>query len=92
MNALHVEEFLALPQATGQNGGKQIGYRNCHRYLNNTEFVTLAKGGWIGTSAEESDFMKEVVTASLERKHAVVYALIDIPEQSTAQLRKKKGK
>lgn len=92
MNALHVEEFLALPQAKGPNGGEQIGYRNCHRYLNNTEFVTLAKGGWIGTTAEGSDFMKEVVTASFERKHAVVYALIDIPEQSTAQLRKKKGK
>ena len=92
MNAIHLEEFIAMPQAKdGPKGGVRIGYKNCYRYFNNTEFVTLAKGGWIGTAATGSEFMKEVVTASFERKHAVVYALIEMPEQSTAQLRKKKS-
>ncbi len=91
MNAIHLEEFLEMPQAkSGPKEGVRIGYKNCHRYFNNTEFVTLAKGGWIGTTAAGSEFMKEVVTASFERKHAVVYALIEMPEQSTAQLRKKR--
>ena len=88
MNSVHFEEFLTLPDARGgPSGGIRVGYKNCHRYFNNTEFVALAKGGWIGTSAQGSDFMKEVVTASFEGKRAVVYALIEVPEQSTSQLR-----
>ena len=88
MNAIHFEEFLKMPQALGPKDGLRLGYKNCFRYLNNTEFVTLAKGGWIGTSANGSEFMKEVVTASLQGRRALVYALIEIPEQGTAQLRK----
>lgn len=88
MNSLHFEEFLALPEAKGgPSGGIRVGYKNCHRYFNNTEFVALAKGGWIGTSAQHSDFMKEVVTASFEGNRALVYALIEVPEQSTSELR-----
>lgn len=88
VNSVHFEEFLKMPQAKGPRGGLQIGYKNCYRYFNNTEFVALAKGGWIGTNATGSEFMKEVVTASLEGKRALVYALIETPEQGTAQLRK----
>ena len=41
----HFEEFIAMPQAKdGPKGGVRIGYKNCYRYFNNTEFVTLAKG------------------------------------------------
>ena len=90
VNSVHLEDFLKMPQAKGPMGGLQVGYKNCYRYFNNTEFVALAKGGWIGTSAEGSEFMKEVVTASLEGKRALVYALIEVPEQGTAQLRKAK--
>ncbi len=80
-----------MPQAkSGPKEGVRIGYKNCHRYFNNTEFVTVAKGGWIGTAAEGSEFMKEVVSASFERKHAVVCALIEMPEHGTAQLRWKR--
>lgn len=88
MSSPHFEEFLTFPEAKGgPSGGIRVGYKNCHRYFNNTEFVSLAKGGWIGTSAQGSDFMKEVVTASFEGKRALVYALIEIPELSTAQWR-----
>ena len=88
MSSPHFEEFLTFPEAKGgPSGGIRVGYKNCHRYFNNSEFVSLAKGGWIGTSAQGSDFMKKVVTASFEGKRALVYALIEIPEQSTAQLR-----
>jgi hypothetical protein len=89
MNAIHLEEFLSFPQAQGGPlGGIRVGYKNCHRYFNNTQFVSLAKGGWIGTSAAGSDFMMQVVRASLENKRALVYALIKMPEQSTAQMRR----
>ncbi len=88
MSSPHFEEFLTFPEAKGgPSGGIRVGYKNCHRYFNNTEFVSLAKGGWIGTSAQGSDFMKKVVVASFEGKRALVYALIEIPEQNTAQLR-----
>jgi hypothetical protein len=94
MNALHLEEFLTFSEAkAGPNGGLRIGYKNCHRYFNNTEFVTLAKGGWIGTSAVGSEFMKEIVRASFEKKHALVYALISTPVQTTAEIRRvRKGR
>lgn len=89
MNALHFEEFLKLPEAhDGPLGGLRVGYKNCHRYFNNTEFVALVKGGWIGTNAAGSEFMKQVVTASLEGKHSLVYALIEVPMDSTAKVRK----
>ncbi len=88
MNSLHFEEFLTLPEAKdGPSGGIRAGYKNCHRFFNNTEFIALVKGGWIGTSAQSSEFMKEVVTASLSGKRALVYALIEVAEQSTSQLR-----
>lgn len=89
MNAFHFEEFLTLPEAQGgPSGGLRVGYKNCYRYFNNTEFVALVKGGWIGTTAAGSDFMKQVITASFEGKHALVYALIEVPLESTAKVRK----
>lgn len=89
MNAIHLEEFLSFPQAQGGPlGGIRVGYKNCYRYFNNTEFLKLAKGGWIGTSASGSDFMMQVVRASLENKRALVYALIKTSEQSAAQMRR----
>ena len=46
MTALHFEEFLTFPESMGgPSGGVRVGYKSCHRYFNNTEFVTLAKGG-----------------------------------------------
>jgi hypothetical protein len=88
LTAPHLQQFLKMPEAQGPKGGIQIGYKNCFRYFNNTEFITLAKGGWIGTSAQGSEFIKEVVRASLEGNRALVYALIEIPEKATAELRK----
>ena len=44
----HLKEFLLLPESEGDPGSRRIGYENCARYLNNTQFIELARDGWIG--------------------------------------------
>jgi hypothetical protein len=85
----HLEDFLKTPEAMPIKG-LRVGYKNCNRYLNNTQFTDLAKSGWIGTSAHESEFLKEVVSASLNGNRSVVLALLDIPDSGTRTIRKTK--
>lgn len=48
MGHSYLKRFLLLPEARGKHGGHRVGYNNCPRYLNNSQFVDLAREGWIG--------------------------------------------
>lgn len=72
----HLEAFLALSDSDGPRGGKRVGYDNCPRYLNNTQFVDLVREGWVGCGPQGFAFMHEVLKASQSGGRAAVLAVI----------------
>lgn len=87
MSAGHLDEFLELPEAKNSRGHLGIGYHNCPRYFNNTEFIQLAKSGWIGTSAQSADLLKDVLNASRDAGRQAMLAIIDTPRDKSAASR-----
>jgi len=80
----HLREFLALPEIRGPKGGLSVGYRNCPRYLNNTEFIQLARVGWIGTGTQAMPFLKKVLEANQKGGRAAMFAIIDREKSQSA--------
>lgn len=73
----HLTEFLTLPQASGKLGGKRIGYGNCPRYLNNTQFVELAREGWIGCEQNGFALIERVLEANQKGGKIAMLAVIE---------------
>lgn len=88
----HLREFLTLPEAKGVSGGLSIGYENCPRYLSNTEFIQLAKVGWIGAGPQSISLLKQVLQANREGGRSAMFAVIDTPKKKSASGRGKKIK
>ena len=63
------------PTMNGPKGGKRLSYQNVRRYFDNTEFVTIASGGWVGTTIEQSQFLEKAIVSTLETGRAVVFAV-----------------
>lgn len=72
-------EYWALisshPSLVGPKGGKRLSYRNVRRYFDNSAFVTIASGGWIGTNIHQSSVLQEAIRSTLESGRAVVFAV-----------------
>ncbi len=80
----HLREFLTVPEATGVQDGLSVGYHNCPRYLNNTEFIQLARVGWIGAGKKSAELLKKVLEANREGGRAAMLAVIDTPKERSA--------
>lgn len=87
MSEMHVREFLALPEAKGIKGGLSIGYHNCPRYLNNTDFIQLASIGWIGAGKQATSLMRQVLEANIQGGRSAMLTVIDTPRQPSALIR-----
>jgi len=90
MSSDHLDEFLQLPEAANSRGGTAVGYHNCPRYLNNSEFIQLAKSGWIGTSSQSASLLKDILAANKTGGRQAMLAIIDPPEEKTAAGRRRK--
>lgn len=70
---------VASGRLKGTKGGNLLTYENAGRRINNTEFVGLVAGSWVGTNIEQSEtlgpLIREVLstgkTVTLAVKHAV---------------------
>lgn len=62
-------------QFRGPRGGKVLTYQNVGRRINNTEFVSLVSGSWVGTSIEQSAFLRSVIRSVLESGKTVTFAI-----------------
>ena len=60
---------------TGKRGGKILTYENVGRRINNSEFVPLVAGAWVGTSIEQSAVLGELVRAVLATGKTVTIAI-----------------
>jgi hypothetical protein len=75
ISAPHLEHFLNQSEATSEGHGRRVGYKNCPRYLNNSEFVALARAGWIGCRTPTSGLIASILSARSEGR-AAIYAVI----------------
>lgn len=69
------KRLSAHPALVGPRGGTRLSYRNVRRYFDNTEFVTIASGGWVGTNIQQSAKLVEVIRATIQSGRAAVIAI-----------------
>ena len=85
----YLKHFLTLPEANGKHGGQRIGYGNCPRYLNNSQFVDLAREGWIGCGHQGCTLISEVISAGRAGGRSAMFAVIEGSGSKTASERRK---
>jgi hypothetical protein len=90
LSADHLSQFLNLPTAAGKDGSRSVGYHNCPRYLNNTEFIQLARTGWIGAGSQSAELMKKVLEANKQGGRVAMLAVIDTPKDESAAGRRRR--
>jgi len=86
----HLREFLILPESHGPKGGLSVGYHNCPRYLNNTEFIQLARVGWIGSGMQAVSLLQKVLKANQKGGRSAMFAIIDKERSQSATGRGRK--
>ena len=59
----------------GKRGGKVLTYENVGRRINNSEFVMLVAGSWVGTSIEQSAVLRDRIRTVLETGKTVTIAI-----------------
>lgn len=85
----HLTHFLTLPDVIGHHGGSRVGYDNCPRYLNNTQFVDLARDGWIGCDQKGYHLITEMLEAGKAGGKSAMLAVIQGTGATTASDRRK---
>jgi len=90
MGHSYLKRFLALPEARGKHGGYRVGYNNCPRYLNNSQFVDLAREGWIGCDQRGYVLISEVIKAGAEGGRSAMLAVIEGSGAKTSYERRKR--
>lgn len=71
---------------TGPRGGKVLTFKNVGRRINNSEFVGLVAGSWVGTSIEQSAVLSEIVRQVLETGKTVTIAIKHTPPPRTSEM------
>lgn len=63
------------PGVAGPRGGKFVSYKNVRRYFDNSEFINIASGGWVGTNIHQSSILREAIRSTLEAGRAALIAV-----------------
>jgi hypothetical protein len=66
--------LLKSRKARGKRGGVAVGWHNSPRRFSNSEFTSLLRSGWIGSSSGASDMLATVIEEVLGKKHMLVLA------------------
>ena len=83
----HLIEFLSCKEAT--DGRRlRVGYKNCLRYLTNTDFVSLARGGWIGSEPFATTILSALIAELRRDGRSQVFAVVDSKERDARLYRK----
>jgi len=59
----------------GLRGGNVLTYENVGRRINNSEFVGLIAGAWVGTSIEQSVILESLIREVLSSGKTVTFAI-----------------
>ncbi|WP_442775095.1 hypothetical protein [Sphaerotilus montanus] len=63
------------PGLIGPRGGKRLSYRNVRRYFDNSEFVSFASGGWVGSNAQQSSLLSTAIRETVHSGRVAVIAI-----------------
>lgn len=66
---------LALGHLAPTGGNPAVTYGDTIRYLNNTEFIALVQGGWIGSRSVTSRRIETYISRALRNRHSVTLAV-----------------
>jgi hypothetical protein len=69
------ELIIQHPTLVGPKGGNRLGYSNVRRYFDNTEFITIASNGWIGTNINQSSMLEAAIKSTLENGRTAILAI-----------------
>jgi hypothetical protein len=58
----------------GPRKGRRLTYSNVRRYINNTDFISMVSGGWIGTNIKQSKLLEIAIRSTLDSGRSVVFA------------------
>lgn len=70
----YAESLLMSKVTEGPRGGKLLSFENVQRHLNNSEFTTLVRDGWIGTREQSTTLISGLIQNALDKERAVVVA------------------
>lgn len=70
----YYEELAKHVSTIGPKGGRVIAYYRVPRWINNTLFIELMSGGWIGSRTFQTAWLSETVQAALSARRSVVIA------------------
>jgi hypothetical protein len=90
MSVPHLAEFLNAPEAYTEKGAQRVGYQNCPRYLTNTDFTGLAKGGWIGTTPLGSRLIGKLIKELEKNGRSPMLAVVDIKKNGSTPSRRRR--
>ena len=79
--------FAASSESKGPKGGFRVDWDHRPRTMNNSKFCSLLKEGWIGSSAEQTERLEEVIQQTLEGKRMLVLAATSAAATRPDQLR-----
>ena len=65
----------AAGRLKGSKGGSLLTFQNVGRRINNTEFVGLVSGSWVGTSIEQSAILRQLIRDVLASGKTVTFAI-----------------
>lgn len=90
----HLKNFLTLRQSQpeGEKRRQFIGYGNCPRYLNNTQFIELTREGWIGCDQQGYSLITDVLKANENGGKVAMLAVIEGSGATNALERRKQRK
>jgi hypothetical protein len=67
--------FMRSGESRGPRGATRVGPQNLQRWISNSLFVDLVKGGWLGSSGGVSQDLGKIVRSCLESGRSVVIAV-----------------
>lgn len=85
-------QFAGSDQSRGPRGGLRIDWDNHPRSFNNSRFCQLLKEGWIGSSAEQTERLDEIIEGTLAGRRMLILATTSPGESRSDQLRDDYGR
>lgn len=70
----HWRRLLEDPRSIGSRGADVIGYETADRYLSNTEFIALVRGGWIGARDTPVGRLEDIIESLLKDNRSITIA------------------
>ena len=59
----------------GPKGGRRLAYSNVRRYFDNSAFVSMVKGAWVGTCVDQSAVIEQWMQAIIETGRSITFAV-----------------